>query len=911
MKKQIDILFLLLAMAASVSCLPGNDMKPENDFDKVTISAPNFIPEEVLTKTSLTIDENAGAVFSWKAGDVVGICPDVGTQVRFPIIENLGTNTNQAKFTGGGWAVKGAHTYMAYYPFISDMELDKTAVPVDYTGQVQVGSGTTDHLSSFDYMAAAATAPSDGEVSFTFQHLGALLMLNLTVPKIAQYDRLILTCDDVPFVTEGTVDITAGTPAVNGTAWSNDFIVNLNSFATTSRNQAVTVFALIAPVDMSGKEIRVRLEGSQAYCETSFTRGENKPFLAGKSYRPDISKDPESGDIILVENGNAFNVAIKTLANGEDFTYDRYDNSIKHLVFAVNVEDHTITLPYVDVSDTQSADNIYAIWDEAAETMTIETPANKLYMNDYAQGMFYRLNDLEDITGMEYLSSDHTTDMSSLFEDCYSLKSLDLTHLKVEKNQCARNIATGCATVKTLDFSNMDTSAETYLSGWLRGCNSLTSVNLGGRFSTAAAEDLSEMFKDCSSLTQLDLSNFNTAKVTNMAGMFYGCKLLASIDITHFDAGKVTDMSSMFSWCEAITSLDLSHFIAPKLTNMDNAFSCCVALSDIDFGDSFDTHNVENMNGLFAACCSLVNVDLRVFNTSSLRVLSWLFGQGSTDGRPGMSIKTIDLSSFDTSHCMNLEYWFAYSDDLVVDHLILGSGFVIRDDAYAESMLHTTIKKITCLRATAEKLVERGLVLPWTSTEFEIIDDDSTIYHLGVSDGYDYLDALLQRIGNDPIHLIDALQLDSDKTLDLNGKTLIAEGGPAIIIIDGSVKIKGNGSIERPAAYSKNASLIQIKNGTLNIENGTFVNNSADCPTLEIGESGTSPTLEINGGIFKNLAADSTPESKVLEVVSGSTPTVTISGGTFYYQCPPNSFLAPNHSAQLNSDKSYTVTANQ
>ena len=31
------------------------------------------------------------------------------------------------------------------------------------------------------------------------------------------------------------------------------------------------------------------------------------------------------------------------------------------------------------------------------------------------------------------------------------------------------------------------------------------------------------MFFDCSSLKELNLSNFNTNNVTNMAGMFYGC----------------------------------------------------------------------------------------------------------------------------------------------------------------------------------------------------------------------------------------------------------------------------------------------------------------------------------------------------------------------------------------------------
>ena len=34
------------------------------------------------------------------------------------------------------------------------------------------------------------------------------------------------------------------------------------------------------------------------------------------------------------------------------------------------------------------------------------------------------------------------------------------------------------------------------------------------------------MFYECSSLTNIDLSNFNTNNVTDMEGMFFGCKKL-------------------------------------------------------------------------------------------------------------------------------------------------------------------------------------------------------------------------------------------------------------------------------------------------------------------------------------------------------------------------------------------------
>ena len=42
--------------------------------------------------------------------------------------------------------------------------------------------------------------------------------------------------------------------------------------------------------------------------------------------------------------------------------------------------------------------------------------------------------------------------------------------------------------------------------------------------------DMSGMFNECSSLTELNLSNFNTNKVTNMSNMFNGCVKLKEIE---------------------------------------------------------------------------------------------------------------------------------------------------------------------------------------------------------------------------------------------------------------------------------------------------------------------------------------------------------------------------------------------
>ena len=60
---------------------------------------------------------------------------------------------------------------------------------------------------------------------------------------------------------------------------------------------------------------------------------------------------------------------------------------------------------------------------------------------------------------------------------------------------------------------------------------------------------MSYMFSGCSSLKELNLSNFNTNNVINMYGMFKGCSSLKELNISNFNTNNVTNMEGMFYGC--------------------------------------------------------------------------------------------------------------------------------------------------------------------------------------------------------------------------------------------------------------------------------------------------------------------------------------------------------------------------
>ena len=103
--------------------------------------------------------------------------------------------------------------------------------------------------------------------------------------------------------------------------------------------------------------------------------------------------------------------------------------------------------------------------------------------------------------------------------------------------------------------------------------------------------NMSRMFVGCSSLTSLDLSNFNTANVTNMRGMFYNC--------------------------ESLTSLDVSKFNTANVTNMDMMFSYCYNLKTISVSNLWDTSNVSSGSNMFASCYNLKGGAGTVYNDNN------------------------------------------------------------------------------------------------------------------------------------------------------------------------------------------------------------------------------------------------------------------------------------------------------
>ena len=164
----------------------------------------------------------------------------------------------------------------------------------------------------------------------------------------------------------------------------------------------------------------------------------------------------------------------------------------------------------------------------------------------------------------------------------------------------------GCPSLSSITgMENLKTDSVTDMGSMFTDCSSLTSLDVSG-FKTDNVTNMGSMFSGCSSLASLDVSGFKTDKVTNMGYMFNHCSGLTTLDASGFKTYNVTDMSAMFYNCSGLASLDVSGFKTDSVMYVSDMFWGCSNLKTIYVGSEWNTEKVEYGDNLFTGCTSLV-----------------------------------------------------------------------------------------------------------------------------------------------------------------------------------------------------------------------------------------------------------------------------------------------------------------
>ena len=303
---------------------------------------------------------------------------------------------------------------------------------------------------------------------------------------------------------------------------------------------------------------------------------------------------------------------------------------------------------------------------------------------------FKGCSNLTTIEGIEYFNTENVMNMRYMFDDCKSLKSLDLTNFNTENVTDMYYMFAYCTSLESLDLTNFNTAKVTNMAGMFQTCSALKTIYASDKFVTDQVTESTCMFSDCLNLKDYTSSKedhtyancgptgyftygrgyamFDNATET-LTFSYKGFKPEGAYELNEggnnpewisknsyvkkvvFDASfakaRPTSCYYWFSGCDMLTQIEgIEHLNTEEVTDMSWMFMDCRGLTSLDVSH-FNTQKVTNMEHMFNRCSGLTSLDVSHFNTGNVTDMSFMFFNCS-------ALTLLDLTNFNTAKVVDM-----------------------------------------------------------------------------------------------------------------------------------------------------------------------------------------------------------------------------------------------------------------
>ena len=263
-----------------------------------------------------------------------------------------------------------------------------------------------------------------------------------------------------------------------------------------------------------------------------------------------------------------------------DFSYRTTTNTIedvvKLLVSHYGSDDNEYVVDIIDCKDEVKSEVIASLGNKyRGWTIWVEYPEEPDEPDEPSSSggtiLTYTASD-NTTTPYELLhgSSNYTTSITGYGPYTYTVKTDDIADLPT------RISFKDCTNLLTVDYM-CDTSQITDMSSMFENCKSLRTIC---NFNTSNVTNMSYMFASCLSLTESAIPTLNTSKVTKMQGMFEDCQSLKEFNISRISRDKSPNMDNMFYACTNLEVLYLSQS-SNLIPSMNGIISGCSSLKEL------------------------------------------------------------------------------------------------------------------------------------------------------------------------------------------------------------------------------------------------------------------------------------------------------------------------------------------
>ncbi len=582
------IFFPTVAIAlALLSACTGKEMPEDNGTITASIDA-------LTTRTAL---ENAGDHYNvnWVAGDQITV--DNGT--RTAVYQAASGGSTVTEFNKVSWGAFTGDTFTGYYP----NEIAGGYLP--YTQTYAAGDV---------FKVPMVSDVTTDLKNLRFRPVTGILKLSVTTGiKSLSIKGIKISADQGM---SGSYTLIDGAAIVNDDRTG----VELDCGDGVALENVTTPFYIAVPANTytgmkitlfstDGKASVVKLQDNTSYTVRNAELREIK--IAANTFT-DIEGEGEA----RLCYGTKFNETIKQLVVKGMRSHED-DSLITRIVFRTN--DNS-----TGKAKVSSYDSPYPVYVRLEGTeVIVSTPAASIHTGVNAGWMFAGFKLLGEIENLKALNTSGTEDFSYMFDDCYALKSVDL--------------------------SNFDTSSSMTFAYMFAYCRSMTKIDVS-KFDTSNSLSFGFMFYHCEKAVELPVGNFNTDKAKNFDNVFSDCWVVKSLDLSKWNSDHVTETRSMFNRCRAIKELDLSHmtFASANLQTYMFFQMSNLEVLHIESMDCSRWTNVDNRVHMFRQIPNLRELYLgeKGYNTTAYKP-SYFFA--ATDDKEGA--RTASTSGSLTIHC--------------------------------------------------------------------------------------------------------------------------------------------------------------------------------------------------------------------------------------------------------------------
>lgn len=254
----------------------------------------------------------------------------------------------------------------------------------------------------------------------------------------------------------------------------------------------------------------------------------------------------------------------------------------------------------------------------------------------------YTFSTLSNVTSLDLSrwSFENATTIAGMFSFDISLSNLKLPS-DMSRNKIKKMSSTfqSCTSLKSLNLSTLDTSLVDEMQMTFFECNNLTSIEGVSNFKMSKVTTIFGLFQSCTKLTELNLSKWDVSSLKDIGSFAYNCNNLKTLNISGWRTSKLTTIYSAFQSCKNITELDVSGLDVSEVESINSVFSDCASLESLDLS-SWNVSRTTTFDSLCQNCSSLSSINVSGWVTTSAKTLSYMFSNCSM-------LQTLDLSSWD------------------------------------------------------------------------------------------------------------------------------------------------------------------------------------------------------------------------------------------------------------------------